>query len=60
MEFRFDKGKAQPPVRVSWRLNAQTLARLDEVAKEEGVRVEEVAQQALDHAMRERRGRRQS
>ena len=59
MAFRFDKRQAAAPVRVSWRIKAVTMALLEEMAKEEGVEVEQVAQQILDHVVGERPRRRQ-
>jgi hypothetical protein len=49
--FQFDKGRAMKPVKVAWWLAASTVAELEKMAKKEGVKVEEVAQQALDHAL---------
>ena len=60
MAFKFDKQEAQAPVKVSWRLSAKTIARLEEVAKKEGVRPEQVAQQAIDHALAERPKKREA
>jgi hypothetical protein len=57
MGFRFDRRRALPPIRVSWRLSATTVAGLEEMAKEEGVTAEDVAQQALDHVLEGRRRR---
>jgi len=51
MTFRFDKGLAMKPVRVSWLLAARTVAGVEEMAREEGVKVDDVAQQALDHVL---------
>jgi hypothetical protein len=51
MPFRFDKQRAQKPLRVSWRLSAATVAEVERIAQQEGVKPEEVAQQALDHAL---------
>jgi hypothetical protein len=48
------------PVRVSWWLAATTVAGLEKMAREEGVKVEEVAQQALDHALAGRPGKKQA
>jgi hypothetical protein len=59
MTFRFDKGRAMKPVKVTWRLAATTVAELEEMALEEGVKPEEVAQQALDHVLAGRRGKKQ-
>jgi hypothetical protein len=52
MAFRFDRNQAQKPLKVGWRLNPSTVARLDEIAGREGVRTEQVAQQMLDHVLR--------
>jgi hypothetical protein len=60
MRFQFDKGRAMKPVKVSWWLSATTVAGLEVMAKEEGVKVEEVAQQALDHALAGRPGKKQA
>jgi hypothetical protein len=57
--FEFDKGRAMGPVKVSWRLSATTVAALEEVARREGARVEQVAEQAIDHALGLGRGRKQ-
>lgn len=59
MRFQFDKGRAKKPVKVSWWLAASTVAGLEEMAGEEGAKVEEVAQQALDHVLAGRRGKKQ-
>ncbi|HEY6322831.1 MAG TPA: hypothetical protein VJA16_14870 [Thermoanaerobaculia bacterium] len=59
MAFEFDKRQAQAPVRVAWRLGAKTMAGLEEMAREEGVRVEQLAQQALDYVLAERRRKKQ-
>jgi hypothetical protein len=53
MRFSFDQRKAAAPVKVSWRIKAATMARLEEVAKKESVEVEQVAQQMLDHVLAE-------
>jgi hypothetical protein len=60
MAFQFDKGRAMKPVKVTWRLAATTVAELEEMAREEGVKPEEVAQQALDHVLAGRRGKKQA
>ena len=60
MRFQFDKGRAKKPVKVSWWLAASTVAGLEKMAGEEGVKVDDVAQQALDHALAERRGKKQA
>ncbi len=59
MRLQFDKGQAIKPVKVSWWLAGTTVAGLEEMAREEGVKVEEVAQQALDHALAGRPGKKQ-
>jgi hypothetical protein len=53
--FRFDKTRALKPVKVSWRLSAATVAELERIAGSEQVKVEAVAQQALDHVLEGRR-----
>jgi hypothetical protein len=60
MRFQFDKGRAMKPVKVSWWLAASTVAGLEKMAGEEGVKVDDVAQQALDHALAERLGKKQA
>jgi hypothetical protein len=55
MAFRFDKSRAMKPIKVNWRLSAATVAGLEEMAREEGVKPEDVAQQALDHVLDGRR-----
>jgi hypothetical protein len=60
MAFRFDQRRALKPVKVTWRLGATTVAELEEMAREEGVKAEEIAQQALDHALEGRRRKKQS
>jgi len=56
MTFKFDRGLAAAPIKVSWRIHARTVARLDEMAKKEGVGIEDVVQQILDHVLRGQRG----
>jgi hypothetical protein len=51
VKFRFDRQQAMPPVRVSWRLSATTVAGLEKMAQREGATVEQVAQQVLDHVV---------
>jgi hypothetical protein len=53
--FQFDKSQALKPVKVAWKLNPQTVARLDEIARREGVQTEQVAQQMLEHVLRHAR-----
>jgi predicted transcriptional regulator len=55
MAFRFDKTRALKPVKVSWRLSAATVAELERIAGVEQVKVEDVAQQALDQVLERRR-----
>jgi len=59
MRFQFDKGRALKPVKVSWWLAARTVADLEAMAREEGVKVDDVAQQALDHVLAGRERKRQ-
>jgi hypothetical protein len=59
MPFRFDRRQAAAPVKVSWHIKAVTMAVLEEMAREEGVKVEQVAQQILDHVVGQRPRRRQ-
>ncbi len=51
MAFKFDRLRAQKPVRVTWRLSAATVAGIEAMAAAEGVRAEEIAAQALDHVL---------
>ena len=60
MQFRFDKRQAAAPVRVSWRIKAATMALLEEAAQKEGVDVEHIAQQMLDHVLAELPRKRQA
>lgn len=58
MAFKFDKTQALKPIKVSWRIRPTTLREIEKIAKEEGVEAADVAQQALDHALANRRAKR--
>ena len=58
MAFKFDKTQALKPIKVSWRIRPTTLREIEKIAKEEGVEAGDVAQQALDHVLANRRAKR--